>query len=207
MTDWSARHAEVDFILGVPGEAALRFSGHVVQLRLSAEFDDFMFVGGAGMTVSLIPAMWPSSLIETWADVKVSLFVRARKGESGFTLTESFFKAKETPNLKEALGQLRTWQKLNVEVAVLLHQGQTGIFFLGNVVEVAPDSFSFVHVRKELQLVANINGYSNIRIDVIGMQTTVDMVTKDGESLVITDRKGDLEEMFKNIGSLSSRIQ
>jgi hypothetical protein len=205
LKDWALRKVEIELIVPL-GATALIHVGHVVQLNWSEQIEDFMFIGPSRMHAVLVPAIWRKSRVEKVEGLHTALHLETKKSAHELTLREVFARAKENPKLDDAMNQLRTWQKLRCDLIVLLNQGKTGIFFIGNVVELSPSIFTLVAPDNKLQLLVDLKHFTNMRLEITDRDTVLDLVTRDGECLMISDRTTNPEDIFQRFNALTAHI-
>ena len=98
------------------------------------------------------PQMFPKSSIEKVADMHNGVYVEGRtKGSLGFSIVEVLFGKKPHAKLPTVLEELRTWERLQLDLHVVLSQDCHAVSFLGQVRELSSAVFSFTKAPVPVQ--------------------------------------------------------
>jgi hypothetical protein len=111
---------------------------------------------------------------------------------------ESLFEKKPHTKLLTVLEQLRAWERLQLDLHVLLSQGCHAVSFLGQTRELSSGIFSFTKALASAQLMIRIQDYKQMNIEVERDRSDITLIAPGtGEFCLISDTATRPETVFK----------
>jgi hypothetical protein len=208
LRDWAKRGAEVEFIVLSDG-FSMEYAGRIMGIGLhDGKMPTFHFISQSGMHVRLVPRMFPKSSIEKIPGIHNGIYVEGKKrGSQGFSIVESFFGNKPNAELPRILEKLRTWEKLQLDLHVVLNRGCHAISFRGQGREMSPEIFSFTTSRAPAQLMVKPGDYKFMDMSADGDKSAITLIDPGtGESCLISDAATKPEAVFQKFIDLSPSV-
>jgi|ERR1039458_1917409 hypothetical protein len=205
LRDWANRNAEVEFIVPLAG-GSIKYFGRIVDTTVGdANIPMFHFISpSSGMQATLMPQTFGKTRIEKVANVHNGVYVEGKaKDAQAFWIVESLFGKKPPSDFAAIVEKLRTWERLQLDLHVLLNRGGHAISFLGQVRELAAGIFSFVRPPDPVQLLIRLDEYSYMTLNVESDKTSVTLIDPPSEEMfLISDVATQPETVFDRfIGS------
>ena len=208
LRDFGMRHCEVEFILPLDG-GSVKYEGRIIDTTSDdGMIPTFQFISQSGMQASLLPQTFSKSRIEKFPDMHNGVYVEGKtKGSLAFSIVEVLFSKKPHAKLPSVLEKLRAWERLQLDLHVVLSQGCHAISFLGQTRELSSGVFSFTKAPAPAQLMLRVEDYRHMNIKVEGDKSDITLVDpRTGEWCLITDAATRPETVFQRFADLSSTI-
>ncbi len=209
LRNWAKRDAEVELI--VPnGGVALAYVGHIVEVSISDDFDDFMFLSSASkLRVLLYPWSWRQSKIEKTGGVYVSIYIsEGGRSSTHVCIRETLIKRKPNQNLSKALAQLKSWAQSNTKLLILFGSGPHWLAFFGNANAISDAQFSLSEEKSaQLQLLVTVSDFEYIDVKQEGERAFVTLAHADSEwTCSIATAPTRIQDLFKQVPLRSKYI-
>ena len=208
LRDFATRHCEVEFILPMDG-GSVRYEGRIIDTTLDdGTIPSFQFTSQSGMQAMLMPQTFPKSSIEKVADMHNGVYVEGKtKGSLGFSIVEVLFGKKPHAKLPSVLEKLRAWERLQLDLHVVLSQGCHAVSFLGQTRELSSGVFSFTKAPAPTQLMIRVEDYKHMNIKVEGDKSDITLIDpRTGEWCLISDAATRPETVFQRFVDISSTV-
>lgn len=208
LRDFATRHCEVGFILPMDG-GSVKYEGRIIDTTLDdGTIPSFHFISQSGMQAMLTPQMFPKSSVEKVADMHNGVYVKGKtKGSLGFSIVEVLFAKEPHAKLPSILEKLRTWERLQLDLHVVLRQGCHAISFLGRARELSSGVFSFAKPPTAAQLMLRVEDYKYMNIKVEGEKSDITLFDpRTGEWCLISDVATRPDTLFQRFVNVSSTI-
>ena len=155
-----------------------------------------------------MPQTFGKTRIEKIANVHNGVYVEGKaKDAQAFSIVESLFEKKPHSNFAAIVEKLRTWERLQLDLHVLLNRGGHAISFLGQVRELAAGIFSFARPPAPAQLLIRLDEYRHMTLKVEGDKISVILIDPPGEEMfMISDAATHPETVFDRFIIGSSTI-
>jgi hypothetical protein len=205
LRDWANRDAKVEFIVPLAG-GSIKYSGRIVDTTVGdANIPMFLFIcPSSGMQATLMPQTFGKTRVEKIANAHNGVYVEGKaKDAQAFSIVESLWEKKPNSNFAAIVERLRTWERLQLDLHVLLNRGGHAISFLGQVREMAAGIFSFARPPAPAQLLIRLDEYQYMTLKVEGDRTSVTLIDPPSEEMfLISDVATQPETVFDRfIGS------
>ena len=207
LREWSERNAEVEFLLPLAG-GSIKYSGRIVDTTIGdGKIANFHFVSSSGVQAILMPQTFGKSSVERIEHIHNGVYVEGKKDGRAFSIVESLFEKKPNANLATIIEKLRTWERLQSDLHVLVNRGGHAISFLGQARELTSGIFSFTRPPAPAQLMIRLEEYKHMSVKADGDKSSVVLIDPRTEEMcVISDAATQPETLFQRFSDVSSMI-
>ncbi len=135
------------------------------------------------------------------------VYVEGRTKSLGFSIVEVLFRKKPHAKLPTVLEKLRTWERLQLDLHVVLSQGCHAVSFLGQARELSSGVFSFTKAPVPVQLMIRVEDYKYMNVKVEGEKSDLTLIDpRTGEWCLVSDAATRPETVFQRFVDLSSTV-
>ena len=188
---------------------SVKYAGRIIDTTFGdGTIPSFQFISRSGMQAMLTPQMFPKSSIEQVAGMHNGVYVEGKtKRSQEFSIVEFLFDKKPHVKLPSVLEKLRTWERLQLDLHVVLNQGCHAISFLGQARELSSGVFSFSRAPSPAQLMLKVDVYKYMDIMVEGERSDITLIDpRTEEWCLISDAATRPETVFQRFVDVSSTI-